>query len=152
MTSRWTKQALLAHLAQDHGPAIPAPNPSMAALRQLHEAHHDGQAHSPDDRRPISGWVMLPVHVTVAYKDDKPQVVQADIFYDYARPARDDFDDDHGLFEPARQKEEPNGLYYEGIDPTEGVPRVSDDEKVWWQGVALDDLERHLEDLWDDEA
>lgn len=148
---RWKKDTLVSHLADDHklGPYNDA---SWSELRTMHSAQHGGKPHPPTEPeyRPISGWVMLPVHVTVDTVEGKPKVVQANVFYDYARPARDDLDDEHGFFEYAQLKENPNRLYYEGADDGEKPKTQAETDR--WRLTMYDDLEHYLENLWEAEV
>lgn len=157
--ARWKKPDLAEHLKLDH--ELELFGCPMPDLQRAHRDAHNGKPHPPAEpaRRPIAGWVMLPVRVVVDVDSDgKPRVMQADIYYDYARPAVDDFGDGVG-FESCRRMEDLERVRYEGIGDEKdaeamGVPWkwVDADEKRWWEETALYDLERHLEDQWEDEV
>lgn len=101
--------------------------------------------------RGVSGWIMLPVHVT-ADLSGLGRIVETSFAYDMARVARDDFNDSTDMFEVA----EPVGgdsPFWSGVaardvhgQETEDMERPVTAERKLWETIVFNSLEAWIEE------
>lgn len=94
--------------------------------------------------RGVSGWLMVPMTVTVDTKGTG-RIVEVHPYWEMARVARDDFDGEIG-FEVAEPMPS-NPMFWQGKDGANGeIERPSPGEIKRWKDIVFEDIQQFLEE------